>query len=116
MEKEVKTKIMMQLMESVDNILDWMEKIKNSFSRYVSNMDGWVKEINKKISEFKYVKENVEENNDNIQHNYNLIYELKDQIEELKQEINALKLIQIISLKKEREFVRKRIEKKDLKY
>jgi hypothetical protein len=28
-----------------------------------------------------------------------LIYELKDQIEELKQEINALKLIQIISLK-----------------
>ena len=41
----------------------------------------------------------VSENTDNIQHNYELIYELKDEIEELKQEINALKLIQIISLK-----------------
>ena len=41
----------------------------------------------------------VSENADNIQHNYELIYELKDEIDELKQEINALKLIQIISLK-----------------
>ena len=34
---------------------------------------------------------------------YELIYELKDQIEELKQEINAIKLIQILTLKKNKE-------------
>ena len=50
----------------------------------------------------------VNENIDNIQHNYELIYELKDQVEELKQEINALKLIQIISLKKSQQ---KKVEK-----
>jgi len=36
-----------------------------------------------------------------------LIYELKDEIEELKQEINALKLIQIISLKNGKQEVKK---------
>ena len=45
----------------------------------------------------------LSDNTDNIQHNYELIYELKDQVEELKQEITALKLIQIISLKKEKQ-------------
>ncbi|GAI78693.1 unnamed protein product, partial [marine sediment metagenome] len=41
----------------------------------------------------------VEENVNNIQHNYELIHELKEQNEELRKEVNALKLIQIISLK-----------------
>lgn len=49
-----------------------------------------------KLTAHKIVSENI----DNTQHNYELIYELKDQLEELKQEINALKLIQIVSLKK----------------
>ena len=51
------------------------------------------------LSDFSELPSLMNENTDNIQHNYELIYELKDQIEELKQEINALKLIQIISLK-----------------
>ena len=63
------------------------------------NVDSWIKQIRREFSEFSEMPSIVNENSDNIQHNYELIYELKDQIEELKQEVNALKLIQIISLK-----------------
>ena len=63
------------------------------------NVDSWIKQIRREFSDFAELPNVVNENADNIQHNYELIYELKDQIEELKQEINALKLIQIISLK-----------------
>ena len=63
------------------------------------NVDSWIKQIRREFSEFSDLPSIVNENADSIQHNYELIYELKDQIEELKQEINALKLIQIISLK-----------------
>ncbi|MBI2655175.1 hypothetical protein HYX06_02005 [Candidatus Woesearchaeota archaeon] len=63
------------------------------------NVDSWIKQIRREFSDFSELPGILNENVDNIQHNYELIYELKDQIEELKQEINALKLIQIISLK-----------------
>lgn len=63
------------------------------------NVDSWIKQIRREFAEFTELPEVVSENTENIQHNYELIYELKDQIEEMKQEINALKLIQIISLK-----------------
>ena len=63
------------------------------------NVDSWIKQIRREFSDFAELPGILNENTDNIQHNYELIYELKDQIEELKQEINALKLIQIISLK-----------------
>ena len=63
------------------------------------NVDSWIKQIRREFSDFSELPGIVSEHSDNIQHNYELIYELKDQIEELKQEINALKLIQIISLK-----------------
>ena len=63
------------------------------------NVDSWIKQIRREFSDFSELPSIVNENADNIQHNYELIYELKDEIEELKQEINALKLIQIISLK-----------------
>ena len=69
------------------------------FNTFKDNVDTWIKQIRREFSEFSYVPSMVNENADNIQHNYELIYELKDEIEELKQEINALKLIQIISLK-----------------
>ena len=63
------------------------------------NVDSWIKQIRREFTNFSELPSVVNENTDNIQHNYELIYELKDEIEELKQEINALKLIQIISLK-----------------
>ena len=67
---------------------------------FVENIDAWIKQIRREFSDIPSV---VSENTDNIQHNYELIYELKDEIEELKQEINVLKLIQIITLKFEKE-------------
>jgi len=67
---------------------------------FTENVDAWIKQIRKEFTNFSDVPNVVNENIDNIQHNYELIYELKDEMDELKQEINALKLIQIISLKK----------------
>ena len=67
---------------------------------FTENVDSWIKQIRSEFTNFSDIPNVVNENTDNIQHNYELIYELKDQIDELKQEINALKLIQIISLKK----------------
>ncbi len=72
------------------------QEVKN----FIDNVDSWIKQIRREFSNFQDVPGVVSENTDNIQHNYELIYELKDQVEELKQEVNALKLIQIISLKK----------------
>ena len=74
--------------------------MKQEVQTFIENIDSWIKQIRREFSDFQDVPNIVNENVDNIQHNYELIYELKDQIEELKQEINALKLIQIISLKK----------------
>lgn len=68
--------------------------------KFIENIDSWIKQIRREFSDFQDIPNVVNENVDNVQHNYELIYELKDQVEELKQEINALKLIQIISLKK----------------
>jgi len=67
---------------------------------FIENVDSWIKQIRREVSTFSDVPSLTTENTDNIQHNYELIYEIRDQVEELKQEINALKLIQIISLKK----------------
>ena len=72
------------------------QEVKN----FIDNVDAWIKQIRREFSNFSDVPSVLSENTDNIQHNYELIYELKDQMEELKQEVNALKLIQIISLKK----------------
>ena len=70
---------------------------------FTDNIDAWIKQIRREFANFSDVPPVVSENTDNIQHNYELIYELKDEIDELKQEINALKLIQVISLKKTKE-------------
>jgi len=75
-------------------------KMEAEVKNFIDNIDSWIKQIRREFAEFQDVPHVVNESVDNIQHNYELIYELKDQIEELKQEINALKLIQIISLKK----------------
>ena len=70
---------------------------------FTDNVDAWIKQIQRQFNDFSDIPSILDENTDNIQHNYELIYEIKDQIEELKQEINALKLIQVISLKKAKE-------------
>lgn len=84
-------------------------KMEPELKTFTDNVDAWIKQIRKEFTNFADVPPVVSENTDNIQHNYELIYELKDQIEELKQEINALKLIQIISLKKTKQEQHKKI-------
>ena len=74
---------------------------------FIENVDAWIKQIRREFNTFSDMPAIVNENADNVQHNYELIYELKDQVDELKQEINALKLIQIISLKKTKQEVKK---------
>ena len=76
---------------------------------FITNVDSWIKQIRREFTSLSDLPNLVTESTDNIQHNYELIYELKDDIEELKQEINALKLIQIISLKKGKELPQKKI-------
>ena len=70
---------------------------------FKESVDAWIKELKKKVialNEQMILNDmDITENYDNTQHNYELIYEFKDQIEELKHELNALKIIQIISLK-----------------
>ena len=78
-------------------------KMDPELKSFTDNVDAWIKQIRREFTNFSDIPSVVSENTDNIQHNYELIYELKDQIEELKQEINALKLIQIISLKNVKE-------------
>ncbi len=74
-------------------------KMETEFETFRENVDSWIKQIRREFADFSDLPSVISENADNIQHNYELIYELKDEIEELKQEVNALKLIQIISLK-----------------
>ena len=77
-----------------------LNKMETEVKNFIDNVDAWIKQIRREFTNFSDLPSVVTENTDNVQHNYELIYELKDEIEELKQEINALKLIQIISLKK----------------
>jgi len=69
--------------------------------QFKESVDGWIKQINSEVSSYKQLPAIVGENTDNIQHNYELVYELKEEIEELKKELNALKLVQLVSLKKQ---------------
>lgn len=78
-----------------------MVRISNALKNFIEGVDGWIKDVNKKMEMMDL--DLLNENTDNIQHNYELIYEIKDQLEEQKQELNALKLVQIVSLKKEKE-------------
>ena len=74
-------------------------KMEPELETFKENVDSWIKQIRREFTQFSDLPGVINENAENVQHNYELIYELKDEIEELKQEINALKLIQIISLR-----------------
>ena len=89
----------LEAFEEIASFLTLWCKMEPELEIFRDNVDSWIKQIRREFSEFSELPSVMAENADNIQHNYELIYELKDEIEELKQEINALKLIQIISLK-----------------
>lgn len=67
--------------------------------KFINNFDYWVKQIRKEFNEFSDIPQIVDELVDDTQHNCECIYELKEQLEELKQELNAIKLIQIVSIR-----------------
>ena len=67
---------------------------------FKENVDAWVKQIRGEIKDVSDMSSIVEESIGNIQHNYELIHELRDEIERLKEEVNAIKIIEIINLKK----------------
>ena len=77
---------------------------KLTLSKLQKNMDGHIKCLSKRMNEIEELPSFVNENTENIQQTYNLICDLKDEIEQLKMEINALKLIQMITLKEGRIF------------
>lgn len=76
-----------------------METEIQDIQSFKENIDAWVKQIRGEVSQFQEIPYILEENVDNTQHNYELIKEMKNEIEELKHEINALKIIQIATLK-----------------
>ena len=67
--------------------------------QFKENIDSWIKELKIEVSKINEIFVLLQEDSDNIKYLYELIYEMKDDIEKLKQEINALKLIQILSIK-----------------
>ncbi len=69
---------------------------------FTENIDAWVKQIRKEFKELEGLPNMVLTNADNINENQNSIFDLKEQIEELKRELNALRLIQLLSLRKEK--------------
>ena len=74
-------------------------KMDEETRNFIENVDAWVKEIKCDVSMFTDVSDSVKENCGNVQHNYELIYELKEEIDSLKRELNAMKLIQLATIK-----------------
>ena len=74
-----------------------MEHTDKSFQE---NVNGWIKNLDSRIStietQFRISKETI----DNVQFNYELIKELKSKIEKLEQENKLLKLMQIVIAKR----------------
>jgi len=76
-----------------------VNKMNAEMLNFKENVDEWIKEIRRDVSHFKDVSGIVSENIENTEHNYELIKELRMEIEELKHELNAMKIIQIASIR-----------------
>ena len=75
--------------------------MKSDLTKFKENVDAWIKHINEKFEELSDLPSVTLQNIENIDHNYELIKELNHKIEILRQENNALKLIQLIQLKRD---------------
>lgn len=78
-----------------------VSNVNSEFVEFKNNVDAWIKQIRAEFNDLQDVSDIVEENVGNVQHNYELIYELKDEVERMKEELKALKLIQLVTLKKQ---------------
>lgn len=88
-----------EIKEEINKLIEHQLLLKKYFKGLRDSTDYWVRTINKDVTDLYDLPSIMDEHTDNIQHNYELVYELKDEIEELKKDINAIKLIQIITLK-----------------
>lgn len=70
------------------------------FYAFRENVDSWIKEFNGQMREFSSVADTVSETIDNTNHNYELIRQMQQQMEHLQQELKAIKLMQLLAIKK----------------
>ena len=63
------------------------------------NVDQWIKDFDKTVSELKEIPIMVDEHDGNINHNYELILEVKEEILNLREDLKTLKLVQSVMLK-----------------
>jgi hypothetical protein len=75
--------------------------MKKQFESFKADMDGWIKSLNREISDFHHVPSMVEENCENIDHNYEMLHQMRAEINKLKEELAAMKLLQLMSIKDE---------------
>ena len=66
---------------------------------FKEDVDAWIKQIRKEVSQFEEIPSILEENNNNIEHNYELVHELRREIEDLKEELKLMKVMQLMILK-----------------
>ena len=70
-----------------------------SMERFMTNVDYWIKEFDKTVSDMKDLPKTVDENMENINHNYELMLEMKEELDALKEELKTLRLVQTVMLK-----------------
>jgi len=70
-----------------------------SVERFMTNVDFWIKEFDKTVSDLKDLPKTVDENEENINHNYELMLEMKEELDALKEELKTLRLVQTVMLK-----------------
>ena len=66
---------------------------------FMTNVDYWIKEFDKTVSDLKDLPKTVDENEENINHNYELMLEMKEELDALKEELKTLRLVQTVMLK-----------------
>lgn len=71
------------------------------FTQFRTDVDGWVKEINKKVGGFDELASSLDENIDNTDHNYELITELRNEVLHLRRELESMKVMQVVLLRNE---------------
>ena len=66
---------------------------------FQKNVDQWIKDFNKTVTELQDVPDLLEEQEGNINHNYELLLEIKEEVKDLKEDLKTLKLVQTVMLK-----------------
>jgi len=73
---------------------------KKEFDKLKQNINNWLITVRKDQSKFQNLPTMVKENQENTDFNYELIMELSEKIEELDESVHALKVIELIKMKK----------------